>query len=110
MDNTRKISIVFEKNKNAITFPTGGVYGGPTPNGEGIAIHFYTEYGTIPNSTTLDVIDGKITDPIGENISRGDVTREIQATTFVSPELAIIIASWLNDNANKILRNREGKP
>jgi hypothetical protein len=95
METPRKVSIIYEKNKNAISFPVSGAYGGPTPDRLGIVVHFYIEYPTVPHSTNLQVNNDIVDFTHGENISRGDFTREIQATTYLTPETAIVIGNWL---------------
>jgi len=109
MEQKKKISFVFDRSKNAITFPTTGIYGGPNPDNLGITIHFITEYSSIPHSSTIEIEEGKQIDlNSGENIFRGDYTREVQATTVVTPEIAIIMAKWLEDAAKKIFDRRKG--
>ncbi|MHB8581050.1 MAG: hypothetical protein ACYDA4_14505 [Ignavibacteriaceae bacterium] len=96
-DLRKEISFVYEKSKDAKTVPANGAYGGPTPDNSGVVIHFYLEYGSIPHSTDIPIEVGQTTaDPkLGRNITRGDFTREIQSSIFMSAESAITIGKWL---------------
>lgn len=107
--NEKNISFIFEKNKNSITFPANGAIGGPTPDSSGVMVHFYVEYSSVPHSTTIKVEDKHVINPLGESITRGDITREIQASTFLTPDVAILIGKWLIASANEI-KNRPNNP
>jgi len=100
------ISIVYERNKQAITFATSGAYGGPAPDHSGVVVHFYLEYPTVPHSSNLPLKDKVVDFGHEEKISRGDITREIQATTYLSPELAIVIGNWLIKNGEEAKERR----
>ncbi|MEX0780086.1 MAG: hypothetical protein WD491_09725 [Balneolales bacterium] len=106
----KRVSIVFEKNKNAITVPVTGAFGNTSPDGSSVISHFFIEHPTTPNSIEIEVIEGEpINQNLGNQIKRGDFSREIQATFVMSPEQAISIGTWLKrkgEEANSIRESR----
>lgn len=110
-EQRNSISIVYERNKDAKTIPATGAFGGPTPDNSGVIVHLYMEYGSLPNSTDIPVQDGKVRMGQGleKNITRGDITREVQATVFLSAESAIAIGNWLIQKGELTKNLREGK-
>ncbi|MDR8390640.1 hypothetical protein NC796_05795 [Aliifodinibius sp. S!AR15-10] len=106
-DIPKEISIVFEKNKDAITFPVSGAWGGLGPTGS-LVVHLYEEYHSTPNSITADVQeDGSVDVNKGDRISRGDITREIQGTMVLSPQQAISIGNWLINKGKEALNKQK---
>ncbi|MDZ7692866.1 MAG: hypothetical protein U5K69_17360 [Balneolaceae bacterium] len=103
----RDISVVFEKNDHARTFPVTGAWGGPSPDGQSIVVHLYTEYNSTPNSIKADVQeDGSVNVNTGERIARGDLLREIQGTMVLTPQQAIGLGKWLIDKGQQVLGNQ----
>lgn len=107
----KEISFVYEKNRDSKTIPVNGAYGGPTPDNSGVVVHFYLEYSSIPHSTDIPIAPGQQTiDPrSGRNISRGDYTREIQSSIFLSAESAITIGKWLINKAEILQARKRGE-
>ena len=104
----KKFSIVIERNKNAITVPVTGAWGGVSPDGSAIIAHFFIEYQTTPNSITFEIDEeGRGNPDLGHAISRGDGTREIQATFMIPPERAISIGQWLIEKGTRALQTRK---
>ena len=104
----KSISVIYEKKKDALTFPVGGAYGGPTPDNNGVIVHFYVEYGSLPYSVDMDVLENQQVDmKSGKTVRRGDITREIQSTAFMSAESAIVIGNWLVEKGNLLLNRRK---
>lgn len=110
-EEKKEIAFIYEKNKDAKTVPVNGAYGGPTPDNSGVVVHFYLEYATIPHSTDITIEPGQKTfnPQTGRNISRGDFTREIQSSIFLSPESAITIGNWLIDKAKIVNARKRGE-
>jgi len=109
MDEEKKsISFVYEKSKDK-TYPVNGAYGGPSPDNSGIVAHFYLEYPSIPHSTDIPIEIGQQNIDLtkGRNISRGDYTRDIQTTLFLSAESAKTIGEWLISKAEIIFERRK---
>jgi hypothetical protein len=92
----KNISIVTEKAKNAPTLPVTGAWGGPSPDGSNLVIHFFIEGAALPNIITVTPDENGIMNPdLGDKISRGDYFREIQATFVMTPHVAEAIGNWL---------------
>lgn len=107
--NNKRVSVVFEKHKDAKTVPASGAWGGPSPDGNSIVTHFYVEYQTTPNSIETKIEEGKPFDPnLGDQIRRGDLTREIQTSVVMSPEQAVNIGRWLAQKGQAVLDRKKG--
>jgi hypothetical protein len=112
-EEKKSISIVYERNKEAKTIPVNGAFGGPTPDKSGVVMHLFLEHGSLPVVTDLPIVDGivKAGPGIEESVTRGNFTREVQATVFMSAESAIRIGKWLIEKGKLIqeLRGLGGK-
>ena len=106
----KKFSIITERNKNAVTIPITGAWGGPSPDGSALIAHFYIEYKTPPYNITFELDDQGRGDPdAGHVVSRGDGTREVQVTAMMTPEHAISIGQWLVDKGSVMLQLRKDR-
>lgn len=107
-DDKRRISIVTEKNKPVPTLPVSGAWGGASPDGSNIVVHFYVEYVTLPNSIEADYEEGKpFNANLGNQIKRGDITREIQTNLVMTPQQAVSIGEWLKKHGQSLLNKQE---
>lgn len=105
----RELSIVTERSKDSVTVPVTGAWGGPSPGDPAgtIVAHFYLEYNTTPSIINVEVDDqGRIDPNAGRRTSRGDITREVQATFMMSPEIAVSIGQWLVNKGGEMLARR----
>jgi hypothetical protein len=100
----RNLSFVFERNKNAITVPVSGAFGGPGTDHPGVVVHFYIEYQSLPNIIDVEIPkDAPVFDSnLGKRISRGDITREVQATFYMTTQAARSIGHFLIEKADLI--------
>ena len=106
----KKISIVYEKVPGKPTITATGAIGGPSPDRQSIVAQLYVEHGSVPSVVSHEVQeDGSFDLQHGDAISRGDVTREIQATLVLSPEAAILLGDWLMKKGIAAIKGR-GKP
>lgn len=106
-DKKKKFSFLFEGKKDAPTIPVTGAWGGPSIDGNSLVAHYFIEYNSLPHSLEVEPQpDGSVNPNSGKPISRGDITREIQATFVMSPEQALSIGSWMIQNANKMLEHK----
>ena len=104
----KELSLVIEKSKNAQTMPVTGAWGGPSPDGSNIIAHFYVESHALPNVIKIKADElGKFDPNKGEQIMRGDLTREIQAVFVLAPEVAVSVGKWLQENGLALLESRE---
>jgi len=109
MDEVKKtVSVIYEKSKHSNTVPITGAYGGIVPDRSGIMVHFFSEYNSIPNSTELEIGEGqKIDQTKAKNISRGDITREIHFSSFMTAQAAIALGEFLIKNGNRLINNNK---
>jgi len=76
-----------------------------------VSASFYHERGSIPNVISFAVDEeGRGNPNQGDRIARGDVTREIQVTAQMSPEMAISIGQWLIDKGKEGIERRGNSP
>ena len=108
-DKEKKISILYEKNKNHITAPISGLWGSVSPDMNYIIANFFLDQIPIPNYQTVNIDQNSgIADfNSPENISRGDLVREVFGTFTMSAGTARSIAKWLNEQADKLETGRE---
>lgn len=112
-DKPKNISIVTERNKNAVTIPVTGAWGGTSADQSSIVAHFFIEYKSMPNIIDVEVDDAGKADPNkGKQTTRGDVTRETQATLMMTPESAVSIGKWLMEKGSQAIaiRNQGRNP
>ena len=80
-----------------------GAIGGLTPDG---LIHFalYSERIAIPRQIVQPVeADGTLGPAISElTVSRGSIVREMDVDVFVSPEVAVRLRDWIDDQLKKL--------
>jgi len=108
MEQKKSVSIIYERKKGALTFPCSGAYGGPSPDGNGIIVHMFIEYNSVPYSTEIEIVNQRMINPEkGRTVTRGDLTREIQSTVFMSAESAIVIGNWLVDKGKLLLERKK---
>ena len=92
----KQISIVYEKVSGKPTVTATGAFGGPSPDRQSIVAQLYVEHGSVPSVVSHSIREDMSVDlQHGDAISRGDITREIQATLVLSPEAAVVIGNWL---------------
>ena len=102
-----KISIVYEKVPGKPTITATGAFGGPSPDNNSIIAQLYVEHTSVPSVITHNVREDRSVDlRHGDAISRGDATREIQATLVLSPEAAILLGDWLVKKGIGAIKNR----
>lgn len=106
-DHPEKFEIVYEKGQGKPTFAVTGAIGGPTPGGTTIVAHLYVDSPSVPNIQILDVDEdgGVDLSSKGNAITRGHLTREIQASIVLSPAAALSLGQWLTRHANNLLGN-----
>lgn len=107
MGDGKKISVIYEKNKNHITAPITGVWGGLSPDLSHINASFFLDQQVIPSyeNIAVDQTTNELDLTKIDNVSRGDLVREIFATISLSSATARVIAGWLIQHAD-LLDNR----
>lgn len=103
----KQISIVYERVPGKPTVTATGAFGGPSPDHQSIVAQLFVEHGTVPSVVSHMYEEGKPIDlRHGDPISRGDITREVQATLVLSPEAAVIIGTWLAKHGVEAIKGR----
>lgn len=107
-----KYTIGFKSNPEKPTIPVGGAWGGPSPDGSVVVAHVFVESFTLPNYLTYQgkIIDGgkvKINAKTEERVTMNDITREVQATLVMTPEVAMSFATFLKSKAQSAFRTRK---
>lgn len=93
--------VIYDKNKNHITFCSNGAYGGVMPDNAMFEINFYLESPVIPNYILYPVDDKGVIDfNKGDSISRGNSIRELQAKALMSKESALRLAEWIKQTVD----------
>lgn len=90
------VSVLYDEVPSRPFVPVGGAFGGPSPDGSSVVAHLYVESGTIParESMVRDSED-KVDPSKATRIVRGDITRSVQASLAMAPEVAIRLGNWL---------------
>lgn len=107
-----EFTIGFQQAANKPTIAVSGAWGGPSPDMSTIVAHLFVEHGALPSYLTYnreEDDEGSRLDMSSEQrVSRNDITREVQATIVLTPEVAISLANWLVEKAQIALNNRRG--
>ena len=110
-DKKGTLSIVFEEREDRPHIPVSGAIGGPGPGGTLVYAHVYTEFATIPAMEDHDVSEhGSVDLSKGQRIRRGDITRSIEATLIMPPDVAIAVGTWLVTNGKAAQTSRDAIP
>ena len=97
---------IYRDRPDKLTVPVSGAYGGPIGDGQSIAVHLYADWGTVPNVTRYDVVDGNLVE--GDSLKQSDITREIQVTLIMPAAVADVVAKLLLDKA-RIVKEAQKK-
>ena len=105
-----KVVFHYVKSKHARTIHVDGVFGGPSPKGDGITIGVFSERHPYPDSSVYvpGPEAGKLVeDRARRKTTRDGVVREIEATLVLSLENAIQMKEWLDEHIDKLQRMRQ---
>ena len=95
------------------SYPVGGAYGGPTPDGTAVVAHFYIEYVATPYHLRYDKVKEGDTERVlletEEKFASNDITRELQTTVFMTPEVAMTIGQWLVEKGQAAKNRRDNR-
>lgn len=110
---SKEFTVDFQRSVDKPTFAVGGAWGGPSPDGHSVVAHLYVEHWVLPNYLTyqMEAVEGghQIALDTEERVSRADVTREVQATLVMTPEVAMVLAKWLAEKAQAAIQQRGGR-
>ncbi len=109
-----KFNIGFEGLRSKPYLPVGGAFGGATPDATAIVAHVYVEHTALPHHLLYDrEVEGdevKVNLQSEERVSRNDITREVQATLYMPPEVAIVFGQWLIQHGQTAIQKRGRQP
>jgi len=107
-DKGQIVSVLYDEPTPRPCIPITGAIGGPSPDGSSVLAHVYLEYGTIPAREEHEMdAEGQVDLTKGSRISRGNVTRLVQATLSMSPEVAIRLGAWLEQHGRGAIEHRK---
>jgi hypothetical protein len=108
-ESPNEITFVYEDADEVRTIAATGAHGGPTPDGASVVANLYVERASIPHHVSHQIDERGEVDlsETSNQVSRGEVTREVQASLVMTPEHALQLAQWLEENAQQAIQQRE---
>jgi len=108
-ESPNEITFVYEDADEVRTIAATGAHGGPTPDGASVVANLYVERASIPHHVSHQIDERGEVDlsETSSQVSRGEVTREVQASLVMTPEHALQLAQWLQENAQQAMRQRD---
>lgn len=108
-ESPNEITFVYEDADEVRTIAATGAHGGPTPDGASVVANLYVERASIPHHVSHQIDERGEVDlsETSNQVSRGEVTREVQASLVMTPEHALQLAQWLQENAQQAIQQRE---
>jgi hypothetical protein len=108
-ESPNEITFVYEDADEVRTIAATGAHGGPTPDGASVVANLYVERASIPHHVSHQIDERGEVDlsETSNQVSRGEVTREVQASLVMTPEHALQLAQWLQENAEQALQQRK---
>jgi hypothetical protein len=102
------VSVLYDEPSSRPFIPVGGAIGGHSPDGSSVVAHLYVESATLPARETMErSSDGKVDPAAAKRIVRGDITRSVQATLSLAPEVAIRLGSWFVAQGKAAMEHRQ---
>lgn len=104
-----KFIIVVKKAPDYRIIPGNVVYGGPSPDLEGVVINFCVDHTALPNYIEHDIVNGKVnaSQPINQ-VTIGNVEREVLCGVTMSLDQAKKLCVWLKAVIDNIEELRNG--
>ncbi|MFB6271658.1 MAG: hypothetical protein ABEL51_02065 [Salinibacter sp.] len=108
-DDPNEITFVYEDADEAPTITATGAHGGPAPDGASVVANLYVERRSIPHhvSHQIDKTGQVDLSEQSEQVTRGELTREVQASLVMTPEHAMQLGQWLQENARQAMKQRD---
>jgi hypothetical protein len=106
--NSNEVTFVYEQADGSRSLPVTGAQGGTSPDGASVVANLYVERASIPHHVSHQIeSDGQINLEPSESVTRGEITREVQASLVMTPEHAIQIGQWLLNEGQKAMQARQ---
>ena len=104
-----KFTIVLKKSPDYRIYPGNVVYGGPTPDLEGVLISFCVDHAPFPNYLQHPILEGRVDiSKIVDQAIAGNLERELLCGISMSLHQAKALQTWLNTMIETIERQRGG--
>lgn len=103
-----EITFVYEDADDVRTIVATGAHGGPSPDGASVVANLYVERASIPHHVSHQIDERGEVDlsEMSQQVTRGELTREIQASLVMTPEHALQLGQWLQENARQAMEQR----
>lgn len=88
-----QVTAVYRERPDKPTVAVNGAYGGPASDGASVAIHLYTEWGSLPNLIRYEKV-GDVAKEV-EVLKQSDVTREVQVSLVMPASVADSIGKMM---------------
>lgn len=108
-EQPNEITFVYEDADHVRTLTATGAHGGPTPDGASVIANLYVERASIPHHVSHQIDERGEVDlsEMSEQVTRGELTREVQASLVMTPEHALQLGQWLQRNAQQAMEQRD---
>jgi hypothetical protein len=108
-DAPEEITFVYENADEAPTYAATGAHGGPSPDGASVVANLYVERGSIPHHISHQIDErGEVNlSEVSGQVTRGEVTRDVQASLVMTPEHAMQLGQWLQQSAQQAMQKRQ---
>jgi hypothetical protein len=98
-----KFTIVLKKSPDYKIYPGNVVYGGPTPDLQGIVMNFCVDHAPLPSYIQHAVINGKVnSSTVIDQAVAGNLEREVLCGITMSLNQAEALQVWLTKLIEKI--------
>lgn len=103
-----EVSVLYDEPSPRPFIPVGGAIGGHSPDGSSVIAHLYVESATLPARESMERdADGRVEPAKATRIVRGDITRSVQATLSLSPEVAVRLGKWFVAQGQAAIEHRK---
>lgn len=108
-DQDNEITFVYENADDVPTIAATGAHGGPSPDGASVVANLYVERASIPHHVSHQIDEQGQVDlsEMSQQVTRGEVTREVQTSIVMTPEHALQFGQWLQENARQAMKQRK---
>lgn len=110
MPDQNQLTIVYEKASHKQTVAITGATGATSIDNLTVVLHTYVDSGSLPSYETHEVNeDGSVRLDNPDATKRGDVTREVQASLVMAPEVAVLVGRLLVQMGERAISGRGGQ-
>ena len=108
-EQPNEITFVYEDADKVPSLAATGAHGGPTPDGASVVANLYVERASIPHHVSHQIDERGQVDlsETSQQVTRGELTREVQASLIMTPEHAMQLGQWLQENARQAMEQRK---